>query len=82
MPLYFISYDKRGTYDYEELYEELSKYNAVAVLESTWCFEISGTTCTALRDHFKQFLDSDDGLLITESSSWASSKTNGTPKDL
>lgn len=57
-------------------------FNAVRVLESTWCFRRLNTSASGLRDHFKKFVDADDGVMISEVSSWASSKTDGTPKDL
>ena len=82
MALYFLTYDLRARRDYQKLYDELSRFRAVQVLESTWCFKRANTSTKGLRDHFKQFIDSDDGLLVDESSSWASFKTKGTPKDL
>jgi hypothetical protein len=35
MALYFITYDLRGKRDYQRLYSELKKFNAVQVFEST-----------------------------------------------
>jgi hypothetical protein len=82
MALYFLTYDLRQTKDYQTLYDELAKYNAVRVLKSTWCFYRFNTDPKGLRDYFKQFIDSDDGLLIDESSNWATVNVEGTPKDL
>lgn len=82
MALYFLTYDLRNNRDYQKLYDELKSFNAVKVLESTWCFNRINTTASNLRDYFKGFIDSDDGLLIDESNSWATSNTDGTPNDL
>lgn len=82
MALYFLTYDLRNKRDYQTMYDELEKFNAVNVLESTWCFNRINTSAEWLRDYFKQFIDSDDGLLIEESNSWATYKAKGTPNNL
>jgi CRISPR associated protein Cas2 len=81
MALFFLSYDLRKGRDYQKMYDELAKYKAVRVLESLWCFN-SASTAATLRDHFKGFIDSDDGLAIIEISDWATWNANGTPQDL
>lgn len=80
MALYFLDYDLRKTRDYKLLYEELSKFNAVRVLESSWCFNRLNTNCIGLREHFKSFIDADDGLSVVEVNDWATYKALGTPK--
>lgn len=82
MALYFLTYDLRNSRDYQKLYDELNNFNAVRVLESTWCFNQINTTASDLRDYFKNYIDSDDAILVSESNSWATIKTKGTPKDL
>lgn len=82
MALYFMTYDLRNNRDYQKLYDELRLFNAVNILESTWCFNKENTNASDLRDHFIKFIDSDDGFLINESSYWATYKANNTPKDL
>lgn len=82
MALFFISYDLRNSRDYQPLYDELSRLNAARILESTWCLKRYDTDPPALRDHFKTFLDADDGVVVSEVSAWATSKTDGTPKDV
>ena len=82
MALYFLTYDLRKQRDYQTLYDELAKFNAVRVLESTWCFNRSNATAAGLRDYFRQFIDADDGLLVSESSDWATWHADGTPNDL
>jgi len=66
----------------QKLYDELKIYNAVRVLKSTWCFNRLNTTAGGLRDYFKKFIDTDDGLLVDESSNWGTYNTEGTPNDL
>lgn len=82
MAVYFLTYDLRRESDYQRLYDELAKFNAVQVFESTWCFKRTNTSAKGLRDHFKKFIDSDDGLLVDESTTWATYNANGTPNDL
>jgi CRISPR associated protein Cas2 len=82
MALYFISYDLRKNRDYQKLYDALKAFKAVRILESQWCFNRINTSAAGLRDHFKQFIDSDDGLSVAEVTDWATWNTLGTPDDL
>jgi hypothetical protein len=82
MATYFIDYDLRNSRDYQKLYDELEKFDAVRVLESQWAFKRDETSTAELRDHFKQFIDSDDGLSIIKSAGWATLNADKTPKDL
>jgi hypothetical protein len=82
MALYFLDYDLRKAKNYQLLYEELARFNAVRVLKSQWCFHRFNTTVKNLRDHFKQFIDNDDGLSIAEVSDWATYAAEKTPNDL
>lgn len=82
MALYFLSYDLRKSRNYQPLYDELKKFNAVRILESQWCFNRSNTSAKGLRDYFRKFIDSDDGLCVSEVVDWATINTLGTPKDL
>ena len=54
MALYFLTYDLRNSSNYQPLYDELKKYNAVRILESTWCFNRINTTAEGLKDYFKK----------------------------
>lgn len=82
MALYTLTYDLRNSRDYDKLYEKLDEFNAVKVLESTWCFKRINTTASNLRDVFKKIVDSDDGIFVCQVSDWATRNTDGTPKDL
>ncbi len=82
MALYFLTYDLRNSKNYDALYKELDNFNAVRILDSTWCFKRINTNSEGLRNYFKKFTDSDDGLIVSEVNSWASTKTDGTPNDL
>lgn len=82
MTLYTLTYDLRKEKDYQKLYAELKSFNAVKILESTWCFNRYNTSAAQLRDHFRTIVDTDDGLFIGETTNWASYNTQGTPKDL
>jgi hypothetical protein len=80
--LYFLDYDLRNQRDYTKLYGELERFRAVRILESLWCFNRVNTSASGLRDHFRQFIDSDDGLCISEVVDWATYGVLGTPNDL
>lgn len=82
MALYFLSYDLRNERDYQTLYDELERFHAVRILESDWCFKRTNTDPVTLRDHFKKFIDKDDGLCVSEVSNWATYNAQGTPNDL
>lgn len=82
MALFFIDYDLRKARDYQPLYDELARLKAVRVLESCWCFKRVNTTCKALREHFRKFVDADDGLSVVEVTDWATWNAVRTPNDL
>ena len=82
MALYFITYDLRKKRNYQDLYDELDKFNAVKILESTWCFKKFRTSAEELIDHFISYIDSDDGIVISEVNDWATFNTDGNPEDL
>lgn len=82
MALYFLSYDLVKGKDYDKIYKELEKFNALRVLESVWCFKRFNTSSKDLRDHFKNFIDNDDRLLVNESLDWATFNALKTPNDL
>jgi hypothetical protein len=82
MALYFVEYDLRKSKDYTALINELEKLKAVRYLKSAWCLEHNNTTVTVLRDYFKNFIDSDDGLMVAEVKTWASFNTESNPNKL
>jgi len=82
MALYFLEYDLRKQRNYQNLYDELKKFGAIRILESSWCFNRLNTNCAGLRDYFSSFIDTDDGLYILEISDWATRNTLSTPKNL
>ncbi len=77
MALYFLSYDLRKDKDYQVLFDELRRFGAIRILKSEWCFHQSNTSVIALRDHFKGFIDHDDGLSVAEVADWAAYKLEG-----
>ncbi len=73
MSLYSLSYDLRNTRHYPKLTEELeTNFGAVRVLGSVWYFRRYSTTSIELCEHFRNFIDHDDGLIVSEISDWAS----------
>ena len=74
---YIISYDLVAPgRDYQTLWDELARMGAHRVLHSQWAVRLTETSAPRLRDHFQQFIDSNDRLLVTclDSSDWAAFK--------
>ena len=88
MALFFLRYDLRNGRDYQKITNKLEEFNAVRILESCWCFKRVDTTAQGLRNYFKQFVDGDDGLIVSQIAEingvpqWASWNALGTPNDL
>jgi hypothetical protein len=82
MALYFLEYDLRKQRDYKKLNDELVNFGAVRILKSLWCFNRINTTSKNLREHFKQFIDKDDGLIVAEVNDWASISIDSSPNKL
>lgn len=82
MALFTLTYDLRKQRNYDELYEELKNFKSIRILESTWCFNRFNTSSSGLRDHFRNFIDPDDGLFVAEVNDWASWASDGTPNKL
>jgi CRISPR-associated endonuclease Cas2 len=70
--LFFVTYDldKPGQ-DYTDLWNELDSLGAQRVQESVWVVRYSGKT-VELRDLLKNYIDSNDRLLVVRSAFWAS----------
>lgn len=74
MPVYSINYDLHDPgQDYEEMHEAIKEFGAWwHHLESTWLVDTS-SSASNIRDELKQYLDSNDELLVTRlSGSWSS----------
>lgn len=89
MALFLLSYDLRNDRDYQTLYDELAEFKAIRVLESCWCFKRFNTDAKNLRNYFSKFIDSDDGLWVSEIAinddgvpQWAGWKLDGSPNKL
>lgn len=67
-----ITYDLKKHKDYPRLIEELKRLGACSPLLSVWVLNSSNTDAQ-LRDHLKQYIDSDDKLLVVGlNGGWAS----------
>ncbi len=82
MALFFLEYDLRKQRNYQPLYEELARFGAVRVLKSLWAFNRINTDATGLREHFRRFIDGDDGLVVMQVNDWATVRTERTPNEL
>lgn len=84
MALFFLEYDlRRGKpADYQKLFDELARFQAVRMLKSSWCFNRVNTTAENLRDYFRQFIDANDGLIVSQVADWASFNTESNPGKL
>lgn len=82
MALYFVEYELRNERNYPQITKELESFGAIRVLESYWCFNRANTTAKNLRDHFKQFIDKDDAIMVTEVTDWAGKSLQNSPNNL
>jgi hypothetical protein len=68
MPVYLVSYDLIGREtidDYKTLIAELKRMKAKTILYSQWVLR-SNMTPVQLRDHLREFIDSNDRILVIE----------------
>ncbi len=79
--LYFIDYDLRKQRNYQPLYDELNRLGGIRMLESLWCLHLT-SSAVALRDHLTLFIDSDDGLCVSQVTDWATRGIPNTPNKL
>lgn len=80
MKIFFVDYDLRGDRDYQTLYDELNRLHGIRVLESLWSLKLNdNTTCVSLRDHLMQFIDNDDGIIVSEVVAYAYSRIDNKP---
>lgn len=79
MGQYLICCDLRKERDYQPFFKELTALRAVRILESLWCVSSLGSSPAGLRNHFRQFIDADDGLFVASMDEWASWSVLRTP---
>lgn len=88
MGLYIIAYDLTREGDYKSIEKELENFNAVKILETTWCFKRQETDAASLRDHFMKFISDKDRLMVVRVAdydgicNWATIRQLGSPNDL
>ena len=82
MPKYVISYDlmKPGQV-YEHLLPALQKQGAKQLLLSTWVLN-SPLSAEEIRDWLKQYVDTNDRLVVTELKGLAAYRSMADPKDI
>lgn len=70
---YLVSYDvDTPGKDYQKLWNELERLGGKRVLLSEWIVR-NDATPAVMRDHFRQFIDANDRLLVSElTDNWAS----------
>ena len=71
MALFFLEYELRKPRDYRRFYDEVDRFGAVRVLTCLWCFRNAESDAATLRNHFAQFMDADDAIVVVEVASWA-----------
>ena len=76
MALFAISYDLHWRRDYVPLWNALSSWGAVKVLESLWLLNINSNVAE-IRDALLGLVDHDDSILVIElqpGSAWGSAR--------
>lgn len=80
MKIFFVDYDLRKEKDYKTLIDELARLGGIRVLKSSWSLKLPDTnTCAIVRDHLKQFMDKDDGIIVSEVIEYAYAKVDNIP---
>jgi len=80
MALYFLEYDLIKQKNYDALYTALQQFGAHRHLLSAWSFKYANSGASvSLRDHFQQFMDADDRLVVSEVVDWASNNALAAP---
>ena len=64
MALFAVSYDLVKNKDYQELWDEMKRLGAHKALLSLYLLNLSNEEPDEVRDHFANFIDSDDRLLV------------------
>jgi hypothetical protein len=79
MAVYFIEYDLRKSKDYSSLIKAIESLGGVRHLKSAWSIKHSNTTCELLAKHLHQYIDADDGLIVSQVLDWAHYKLEASP---
>lgn len=66
MGLFAVSYDLIAKKDYQALWAEMDRLGAHKALLSLYLLNLSDEDPKMVRDHFTQFLDEDDKLLVVK----------------
>ena len=65
MAYFMITYDLNNSKDYDKLIDELEEKGAAKAALSCWFIELDNTT-VEVRDHFSNYVDDDDILIVTQ----------------
>lgn len=65
MTTFVLTYDLIKTKDYQKIWDELERLGGHRVLDSFWLLNLKNTAKEA-HAHFKQFMDGDDKLWVSE----------------
>ena len=71
---YIVSYDLNTPgQDYQKLYQALGALRSQRVLQSQWVLRSNNTNAVKLRDALRQYIDSNDRMLVTslDNGEWA-----------
>lgn len=72
MGLFAVSYDLVAKRDYQPLWDEMERLGAHKALLSLYLLNLTSNDPDTVRDHFAQFVDDDDRLLVVQLSDAAS----------
>ena len=68
MTVYALAYDlvneRKGTFDYQPLWDELKRLGAHRTQLSLWLVNLANTP-TEVVEHFQKFVDADDRILVS-----------------
>lgn len=65
MSYFAITYDLINQKDYQKLWDEMERLNAIKSLNSFYLLEASNTA-TQIKNHLENFIDDDDRVMVIE----------------
>ncbi|MCD9096203.1 hypothetical protein [Luteimonas fraxinea] len=66
MGLFVVSYDLIKRKEYQPLWDEMKRLGGHKPVESVYLLNLNLDSASAVRDHFKTFIDEDDLLIVAK----------------
>lgn len=64
MAYFCITYDLIASKDYERLIDEIERLDGAKIALSVWLLDLTNDDAGEVKDHFSNFIDEDDRLVV------------------